>query len=255
MFATLKSEFLKLITVRSTYILTSLVFVGVFLLSYFVFGREQDAMFAGVGNPLFLRDTMYAMIGVFATFAAIIAILLVTHEYRYNTISYTLTATARRLKVLSAKKIVLIGYTVVVGALVALIAYIGAKAGVSSTGAELVPQSIPVWETIWQFGAYVIAYSMIGFVLGLLLRGVVGAIVIFFMFPIAEQMLSLVLKDNTKYLPFQALERVAATPGSVVSGATAGGELTSLAALGVVALYLVVVGTIATVLFIRRDAN
>lgn len=253
MFATLKSEFRKLVTVRSTYILTALVLVGAMLLSYFIFGREQEA-FAST-NPLFLRDAMYTMLGVFATFSAIVAILLVTHEYRYNLISYTLTAASRRTKVFAAKAIVLIGYTLVIGAVVAAIGYFGAKTGVASTGAVLAPQDIPVWTTIWQFGAYAVGYTLVGFVLGLLLRSVVGAIVLFFMFPIAEQMMGLLLKENTKYLPFQALERIGATPGSQMAGPATSGDLTSLAALGVFAIYLAIAGIVALILFVRRDAN
>lgn len=253
MFATLKSEFRKLVTVRSTYILTALVLVGAFLLSYFVFGREQEALAAT--NPLFLRDSMHMVIGIFVTISAIIAILLTTHEYRYGTIAYTLTAANRRTKVVASKALVLIGYTLVIGALVSAIGYFGAKAGVASTGADLVAQQIPVWETIWQFGAYAISYTLVGLILGLLLRSVVAAIVILFMFPVVEQMLSLLLKDNTKYLPFQSLERIAATPNSSMMGGVAGGDLTNLAALGVFAIYLVVIGTLAVVLFVTRDSN
>lgn len=249
MLATLKSEFRKLLSVRSTYILTSLVIVAVGLIAYFLLGREQEAM--GATNPLFLYDAMDTAVSFFATFATIVAILHMTHEYRYSTIGYTLTASRSRVRVIVAKTIVLVSYALVGGALVAVLGGLLAKAGVESNGLTLAAQTIDLWPIIWQLGSYVIGYTLIGLLLGMLVRSVVGAIVIFFTFPIVEQMLTLLLKDNTKFLPFRSLEQIAAS----TQFGTSGQALTNAAALGVFALYFAVIGMIAMVLFVRRDAN
>lgn len=248
MLATLKSEFRKLLSIRSTYILTSLVFVGTALIAYFLLGREQEAFAAT--NPNMLYDSVYTVIGLFATFSAIIGILHITHEYRYSTINYTLTASRSRLRVILAKTTVLTTYALVVGAIVAFLGYFLAKAGLASVDATLVSQQTDWWAAAWQLGAYTIGYTLVGLLLGLLLRSVVGAIVVFFLFPVVEQMLSLLLKENTKFLPFNALEAVAAT-----TQFRSAEMLTHTAALGVFALYFVGISIIATILFVRRDAS
>jgi ABC-2 type transport system permease protein len=248
MLATLKSEFRKLLTIRSTYILTSLVIVAVGLIAYFLLGREQEAI--GATNPSFLYDAMYTSLAFFATFSTIVAILHMTHEYRYSTIGYTLTASRSRVRVIAAKAIVLVSYALIGGAIVAVLGALLAKAGAESNGIALAAQTVDLWTIVWQLGAYVVGYTLVGLLLGMLVRSVVGAIVIFFTFPIAEQMLTLLLKENTKYLPFHSLDSIAATAQFQVSGA-----LTHPAALGVFSLYFAVIGLIAIVLFVRRDAN
>lgn len=248
MLATLKSEFRKLLSIRSTYILTTLVLVAAALISYFLLGRQQEELAAS--NPNILYDAVYMMLALFTTFSAIIAILHITHEYRYSTIGYTLTASKSRLRVIFAKVVVLVTYGLVVGAAVALVSYFGAQAGLLSTGAQIVSQQTDWWTALWRLSAYVVGYTMVGLLLGLLVRSVVGAIVIFFTFPIAEQMMGLLLKDNTKYLPFESLEAIAAT--SQFRGAE---MLSYTSAIGIFAIYFAVTALIATMSFVRRDAN
>lgn len=250
MLATLKSEFRKLLSIRSTYILTSVVIVAVGLISYFLLGREQEAMAAS--SSLFMYDVMYTSVAFFATFATIIAILHMTHEYRYSTIGYTLTASRSRVRVIVAKAIVLMSYALVGGTVVAVLGGFLAKAGIESTGVSVAAQTVGLWTTVWQLGAYVIGYTLVGLLLGMLVRSVVGALVIFFTFPIVEQMLTLLLKDNTKYLPFHSLDSIASTAGQAY---TAPGALSNPAALGVFALYFAATSLVAIVLFVRRDAN
>lgn len=101
MLAALKSEFRKFLTVRSTYIVTGLIIAAVAFFSIYVFGYQFGI--ATPDNPRYLYDVIYNVIGIFVTFSAILAILLVTHEYRYNTINYTLTSSRSRVKVLLSK--------------------------------------------------------------------------------------------------------------------------------------------------------
>lgn len=251
MMASLKSEFRKLLTVRSTYILTILVLAFIAFLSIYVFGYNQAAQQAS--SPVFMSDTIYTMLGTAVTFITIISILLIVHEYRYNTINYTLTLSPSRIRVLFSKTVVMLTYATVVGAAVVAIAYFGSKLGLSIKGAELAPQQLPL-DLIWKYTAYVWGYALIGIILALLIRGVVGAIVAIFLIPTIEGLLSLLLKDNTKYLPFRALDGIPATaaPNSITSSVE---TLTSAAALGVFAVYLAIFGTIAVVSFLKRDAN
>ena len=255
MFASLKSEFKKLLTVRSTYIITALVLLFIAFMSIYVFGYQQGTDASKiVSDPKLMMSALYVLFNVLATFAAVVVILLITHEYRYNLINYTLTASKSRLTVFANKLIVALAYSIVVGLVVTAITYFGVKLGVSLKGNTLAPQELPVLDLLWKYGSYLLGTVLFAAFIAFLVRGVVGAIVAFFIFPVVEQMLSLVLKDNADYLPFKALDAIG---NSGISGAVAApmSNLTSLVALGVVAVYLVVVGAVTAVLFIRRDSS
>lgn len=245
--ASLKSEFRKLLTVRSTYFITGFTLLLVTFLSVYVFGYQQAAQKAS--SAIFMSDTLYTMLGTFVTFAAIMAILLVAHEYRYGTIMYTLTSSTGRIRILFSKTIVMLTYSTVMGLLVLAIGYFGSRFGLELKGAALAPQNFPLIEIIWQYAAYVWGYTIAGILLAVLIRGLVGSIVAFFLIPTAEGILSLILKGNTKFLPFRSLDAIAATPVPEIT------TLGHTAALGVFSVYLFAFGTAALVLFVRRDAN
>ena len=247
--AILKSELRKLLTIRSTYYLTGFTLLLVTFLAVYVFGYQQASQKAT--SPIFMADALYNLLGTFVTFGVIVAILHVAHEYRYNTINYTLTAAKSRLAVLAGKVTVLLVYTTIVSLVTLAIAYFGTKWGLSLKDVTLVPQQL-VWSDLaWQYLAYAWGYVLTGVVLALLIRGLVGSIVAFFLIPTLEGILSLILKGDTKYLPFRALDAIAATPNPVIQLET----LSHVAALGVFGIYIVVSGAIATVLFVRRDAS
>jgi ABC-2 type transport system permease protein len=249
MLASLKSEFKKLLTVRSTYILTGIVLLLVLFLSVYVFGYKEAALKAS--SQFFIVDSIYTMLGTFVTFMTIIVMLLVVHEYRYNTISYTLTATNSRLKVLASKTLIALAYATVVGLVVVALAYFGTKLGVAIQGGTVAAQNIDLWNVIWRFAFYIWAYVLVGIIIAVLVRNALIAIVTFFMVPVVEQILMLLLKDNADFLPFRALDAIA-TPSFL---GAAGSGLTPLTALGVSLVYISVLGVITTVLFVRRDAN
>lgn len=248
MFASLRSEFRKLLTVRSTYFITGFVLLLVGFLSFWAIGRNASA--ESLADPLFMREMLYNLFGVFVTFATVIAILHVAHEYRYNTITYTLTAARSRALVLATKAIVLLAYATVMGVVVLGVAYIGLKLGIGLGNGTLVPQTLSS-DVIWQFGVYLWGYVLAGMIIAVLIRGLVGSIVAYFLIPTVEQLSSLFLKTQGKYLPFRSLDAIAAsnTPTPL------GDNLSHAAALGVFGLYLLVFGTVAVVTFIKRDAN
>lgn len=248
MFATLKSEFRKLLTVRSTYLITAFVFIIVSLISFFGFGYKAEA--AALASPDFVREMLYGMLSLFVTFATVITILLVVHEYRYNTINYTFTLARHRLRVLVSKVIVALSYTTVVGLAVLGTAYGMSQLGLQLKDATLVSQSLPT-GIIWQFAAYTWGSILVGAIIGVIVRGMVGSIVAFFLIPTVEQVASVLLKGNTKYLPFRSLESIAAssTPSPL------GESLTHTAALGIFSIYLLSFGALAVWLFINRDAS
>ena len=251
MVTAIKTEFLKLLTVRSTYIFTGLILALVTFLSIYVFGYQQASQKAT--SPTFVADTVYSMIGMIVIAVVILSILLVAHEYRYNTILYTFTLNRSRLKVLLSKVLVMMTYALFVGVVTIAIAYFGAKFGLSLRGVSLSPQEIPLAQLAWQYLAYLWGYALVGIILAVIIRGLVGSIVAFFVIPTAEGLLSLILKDNTKYLPFRSLDAIAAP---VMTMPVPGfGNLANTTALAVFSVYLAIFGLIATLLFIKRDAS
>lgn len=249
MLAVLKSEFRKLLTIRSTYLVT-LGVLGLAAFLDFVAAQQQGSIIA---SPAYMHDTaIYLGINLFATFAAVIAILHVAHEYRYNTITYTLTTANRRMKVFLSKTLVVMTYSLVIGALVMLVSYWAAKWGFAVKHVSVVPQHLAMWPLVWQSGAYILGNALIGMLLALLIRSLVGAIVAFFFLPVVEQLLMLLMHDNVKYLPFNTLSQFGVTAGAGPGVKT---PLSPLHALGLFAVYLVVLYVVTSVLFVKRDAN
>lgn len=255
MFGTFKAEFRKLLTVRSTYILTvAALLIAAFFATY-VFGYRQNIQQAA--SPVFLNDIFQVTLGIFTTFGAIISILLMAHEYRYNTILYTLTWSRSRLKVLLAKVLAVLSLMTVGGVLTLTVTYIGVHVGLALKGNSMGPQDFDMLEIGWRYLMYLWGYGLVGLVLAALFRNLVAAIVAFFMIPTLEGTLgSLLLKGDAKYLPFRALDTVPSSGQQGSINATAGFEmLSSTTAAGIVALYLAVFGAVALILFIKRDAN
>ena len=249
MLSVLKSEFRKLLTIRSTYLVT-LGTLALAALLNFIAAQQQGS---SIMTPFYMHDTaIFLGIDLFATFAAIVAILHVAHEYRYNTITYTLTIVNRRIKVFLAKTTVIIAYSLLIGALVVLVSYWAAKWGFAVKHVTVVAQHLAMWPLIWQSAAYILGNSLIAMLLALLIRSLVGAIVAYFFLPVIEQLLALLMHDNVKYLPFNTLNQVGVTS---TAGPGIKHALSPIHALGLLAIYLVVLYAVTLVLFIRRDAN
>jgi ABC-2 type transport system permease protein len=251
MMASLKSELRKLWTVRSTYfiLLFALAIMGIF--AFWVEGIK-----AGVGgnSPVtdgfktakLIRDAVTSL----GVFGAIVGILTFTHEYRYNTISYTLTASRSRLKSLLAKIISVSIFAILFTVYAAVMATILMHIALAIKGYHLSPQYFP--HDLWWRVVFVgWGYAMIGLLIAAIIRQQVGSIVAFLLFPtLIEQIVGGLLRNNRIYLPFTALQQV--------TGLEGGGNMPTLshnkAALVFVG-YLLVGWLIAGLLFIRRDAN
>lgn len=244
MLASLKSEFKKLLTIRSTYLLSGFVLLLVTFLAVYMYGYKQADV--DLLKPDLLEQAVLGATGLVAIIVSVVAILHVTHEYRYNTITYTLTATNHRFYVLGSKVLVALVYATALAVSAAAIAYFGTKLGVQLSGRSLSPQNLPS-ETLWQVAAYIWGNVLFAFIIAVLVRAVVTAVTLYFVIPTVEMILRTLVKENGEFFPFQAL-------GAIVGQNPIGG-LTSGAAIAVVAVYVLVFGAIATVLFVRRDAN
>ena len=244
MFNVIKSEFTKILTLLSTYIVAVVlvllaILVGVITV---VAGTVLTGDSSAAPNAIYsaVVTTLNTGIAVFA----IIASLVILNEYRHNTIAYTVTASQSRYLVFGAKVIATLGYGLGLALVLSIVTAITASIAVVASGNSLSDQVFSVGSALLHLGLYVSAYLLVGLFLGFILRNIIIVIVIVFVVPVIESILGVFLKEGATYLPFRAIGALA---GGGESAAAAG---VVLAALG----YVLVLGVLAVVSFVKRDA-
>jgi ABC-2 type transport system permease protein len=247
----LRAELRKLRTVRSTYIVSILALVIIALVAFYVEGwRGLSGSPASQLTGGALGEIIINTVSTSAIFVSIIAILFMAHEYRYNTIMYTLTAANSRTKVLLAKIMVIAGFTGVFTVIAAIVGVASYMLGLSVRDAELPVQTISIWSVLGRVLFYCVANALAGLLFAALLRNIVAAVAVFFIgTSTVEPLLGIVLKEKAAYLPFMSLQQVV-TPG-IVEGATMSAGKAAL----IFTCYLIIGWVITWWLFLRRDAN
>jgi ABC-2 type transport system permease protein len=249
MITNLKAEFRKVFSVRSTYVILAFVLILEIFFAFYSSGWRIDAH--DLHNPNTLSNDITSAVSAVSVFVALIATLLMTHEYRYNTIMYSLTLSKRRTRVLLAKILVIsviaVVFTIIICALSPLLAVLGAHAN----HLKFAPQKLHYGTLLWRSLFFGWGYAMAGLLIAALIRNQIGAIVTLFIAPdTIEGLLSLVLKQHTVYLPFSALHTVIGQGmGNYLNA------ITPLHAAEVFMGYLLVGWIVAWILFVRRDAN
>lgn len=247
----LKAEFRKLLTVRTTYIITGLVLLFVCFIGFYAQGYRLGI--PALKNSTTLASDATGALGL-SVFGAIVAILLMTHEYRYNTILHTLTANRSRTTVLLSKIIVVSTYSLVLTAAISVLAPLMSNFGVIAGGnaSLFVPQTLHFWDLAWRCLFYGWGWGMAGLLIATLARSQVVAITALFVIPdIIETLLSLWLKKHAVYLPFSALGEVTGSSGHQIGG----GALSPAKGALIFTIYIVAGWLIAWALFLSRDAN
>jgi ABC-type transport system involved in multi-copper enzyme maturation permease subunit len=244
-----KAEFYKLLSVRSTYFITAFIAAFVIFLGFYLEGWRLNS--AGLHDPNQMAGATGAM--ALTMLGGIVAILLMTHEYRWNTIMYTLPNSNSRSKVLFSKIIVVSAYALFLTALIGILGPVMAYLGIHAHGHVLVPQTLHYWNLIWRSLFFAWGYGIAGLLLAVLLRSQVASIATLLLIPtLVEQLLGgLLLKHNAVYMPFSALSQVlnGSSPGATSS------TMSSVKAAGVYCIYLIVGWVVAWILFLKRDAG
>lgn len=242
----IRSEFRKLLTVRSTYVI--ILFTLLLIMLFAGFGEGFKAEASALQNKGLLASESAGGIVFTGLVLAFAGLLLMGHEYRYNTIMYTLTSANRWLKDLFAKVIVISAFALFMSLIVAFFSPFCTLVGLHLHGFKLVPQTFDYWPIIWHCLFVGWGYAMYAFILTVILRSQVGAIVTFLLVPlIGEHILAALLKGNTKYLPFTSLQSVA--DHSLAPNVSPGHSAL------VVVIYVIVGLLVGSILFVRRDAN
>lgn len=248
---TLAAEFRKLITVPSTYAAAAVAIVVSTGMTAYLAGSKATS--ADLAAHTFLATKVADATAIAAILSAVVGVLVITHEYRYHLLAYTLTAGGNRSRVLAAKLAVLTTFAVVVSLGVDLVALAASSVTAHLVhGHELAPQTIAYGDLLWRTGFYTWGYTIAGAVIALLVRNQVGAVVTAFaLFGPVEGILSSALGKHGYLLPFTALANLL---GSKLSNEA----LTSVSHQQAALAFLVdvtIVGAVGWLGFLRRDAG
>lgn len=242
-----RAELRKVFSLRSTYYILTASFALELLFAFYATGWQTSP--EDLSNPNFLASQAVSAVSLLMFFASLVGILLVTHEYRYNTINYSLTASHSRLKVLVAKTMVVSLFAIVFCFVFGLLSPLLSILATELRNLNLVHQNIDFWGIAWRAVFAGWAFSMLGFIMALIIRSQVGALIAIFIMPgPLEAILGLLLKKNQIYLPFTANSILLGVREDML--AMSYGKATL-----VVGTYIIVGWLVAWVLFLRRDAN
>lgn len=305
----LKAEFKKLLTVRSTYLLVLIALILSSLFTYFgtsatvyeekapeptaseqrpetAAGPETNAGQSANNQPQrpetritkVTRDlskeklitNLQDGIPFVSIFIAVSVVLLMGHEFRYNTITYTLTTSKSRSRVLFSKFIVSVIFTIV-AALLAIATIIAVTyAAVNIKDLNLPAQGGFDWGYILaRLVGYALGLSLIGLAIITLVRNLTAGIVALFLLPTLDAIVGELLKnwqhiEPSKLLPFSALNRIENLAADYIlrknvpdDGVTDTALLpaTLLGAAAVFAAYFIGIWIVSWYIFLRRDAT
>lgn len=269
MIPTLRSEFKKLFSIRSTYffILLALVIVGIY--SFYGEGFKDSAALLQTAHhkhgplegevlSLFIAGTITVMSHFISLFAGIIALLLITHEYRYNTITYTLASNNSRSKVLASKLLTVMGFVLVYSLILVLYGIGMIYLGLHFSHNVLPHQTVDFVNYVAKIIFHAEGYALAALLFGALIRNQVGSFAALLIIPgPVEGLLSLILRHDSVYLPFMSLDQVIQAP--TVSPPNVNEAPTGYLSPGKGALvyicYLIVGWAVAWYLFLHRDAT
>ncbi len=247
----IKAEFRKVFSVRSTYVMSAIALLLVMFFGFFVVGMHTQH--GNTFSPTFLNNKISGSISIVTFFVGLVGVLLVTHEYRYNTITYSLTGSNSRSKVFFAKILTITAYSLLFTAVIAVLAPLMISFGVHAHGIKLVPQTFYYRDLAWRCLFYGWGYAMIAVILAYIIRNQIATIVTLLIGPdLIDGILSLWLKKNIVYLPFDSLQNVLGSARNNLANAQ--GSITPFHSLLVVMAYLIVGWLVAWYLFLKKDA-
>ncbi len=266
--AAIKSEFRKFFTTRMWWGMAIAMFIGgalfaVILGIVLTIPPTQEAIDAGrpTGSPLQVANSVYtAGLTIGYTLTLVIGIMQIGSEYRHKTVTSTFLSTPRRIRVMLAKVVALMGIGAVYG-LISLVGSVIAGAIVLQTrGADPFPSS-EIFRALTLSLLVLGLWALIGLGVGILIPNQVAALLIavgvaWIIEPLAGFALSFwgFGRDHiVQYMPSSATN-------AMVSGVSQGGNnavqpLSWWAAALVLATYAAVLSAIGTWRTVRQDIS
>lgn len=209
----MRSEFIKLRTLRSTLVATFI------LIAFPVVITVLNAFFLTQPSPTFMIEILTTTGFVSMLMSGVLGVFAIAQEYSQGTIRITFASTPLRMKVYVAKALVL---SLWVAFSVALLEVIGlgiASFALKRRGFDFgvmykqSPDSAwhdSAWQVLFAFSAVCVLFALVGFALGALLRNSPGAISTLILVPLLVEgilvgLLSAVFKiDISRKVPFTA---------------------------------------------------
>lgn len=185
-FGVARSEWTKLVSIRSTYYvlgIAALFMIGLSVLIAFgiseglrdagglIRAANMDEAIAGVAVWLSLQGTIMAQLAV-----GVLGVLVVTGEYSTGMIRATIAAVPSRIPVLLAKTLIVLVATLLIMVPAALVAFQLAKGVLADVDLQAQISDPGVLRAIIGVALYLCVVGVIGSALGWLLRSAAGAI-------------------------------------------------------------------------------
>ena len=246
----MKSEFIKLRTLRST--LTATIVLILFPVAVTVL----SAMFAKNPDETMVIKVLVNTGIVSLLLCGVLGVFAIAQEYSQGTIRITFAATPLRMKVFVAKALVISLWVAVSVAVLEGVGLIGANYALHSRGFDfgVMYQATPgidsAWQVLFAFGAVCILFALVGFALGALLRSSPGAIATLILVPLLVEgivtglLIAAFDIDISRRTPFTAAIRaVQVEPDAARWGLV-----------GYFSIWCLVITVIAALLMKRRDA-
>lgn len=246
----MKSEFIKLRTLRST--LTATIVLIIFPVAVTVL----SAIFAKNPNETMVIKVLVNTGAVSLLLCGVLGVFAIAQEYSQGTIRITFAATPLRMKVFVAKALVISLWVAVSVVVLEGVGLIGANYALHSRNFSFgvmyhaAPGIDSAWQVLFAFGAVCILFALVGFALGALLRSSPGAIATLILVPLLVEgivtglLIAAFDIDISRKTPFTAAIRaVQVEPDAARWGLV-----------GYFSLWCLVITVIAALLMKRRDA-
>ncbi|GGK90056.1 ABC transporter permease [Sphaerisporangium melleum] len=248
MIGLVRAELQKVFTTRMVWgmLALSLGFTLIGLVVLGVFAGQQGT------PPLTEPDgalTLFSQAGSGLVFSFVIGTLLITGEYRFQTITHTFLATPRRERVVAAKLIACAAVGAIFGLAGTLLAFAVGVPAILIRGGSLSVIGGDVVRLCAGVVAAMALYTILGLALGSLLRNQIAAIVIGVGWVyVLENLLVVLLPGVGKWLPGGAAQAVYG-----LSSPMGGDYLPAWAGAALLLGYALLFAAIASATTIRRD--
>lgn len=195
----IRSEWLKVRTLRSSWIMTA---VGVVLAALIAYFSTRELL-----ETTGIQEVLLPVTSVPPFVLFVLGVQIAAQEYRFTTIRTTFTVTPRRGRVILAKIIVVAAWSLVCAAI--FVAVSALTVSMSSTAGLSLDQDNALSLTLGSI-AFVVLLAEFGLALGLILRNPAAAIAIGIIWISAlENMLPAMIESTGKWMPIQAAMRMA----------------------------------------------
>ncbi|MCU1675796.1 MAG: hypothetical protein JWM93_554 [Frankiales bacterium] len=241
----LRSDYLKLTSLRSTRAITWLVaFVGAFA-SWAVATLIKDEV-------LIVAEVFVFSSVLTAVFAAVSGILLFTSEAQHGTLAATLTAQPARWVVAASKALMAAGRGLTLGLIGMAAAFAGGVVG----GLEIGPTATMASDVAWG-AVFTTVAALLGLGVGMIVRhgsGSISGLLVWWL--LVENLFTLFLPaEVARFLPFFAGNNLLGIVSDTTTPAALAVALTRTQDAFVFGSYAAVALTVGTVLLYRRDTN